>query len=104
MATSETAKSQASGNAAQWFCLVDFMRHVFAHLRQRLQGRFRPGEKPNFGYRQVTVRAIDGLVAAIGCAAFPNMFHLAADNGELTDAGVNNILRAVRGAYKKSER
>jgi hypothetical protein len=50
------------------------------------------------------VRAIDGLVAAIGCAAFPNMFHLAADNDELTDAGVNNILRAVRGAYKKSER
>ena len=73
-------------------------------LRQRLHGRLRPQEKPNLAYTRIAVRAIDGLISATGCAAFPRVFGLPAVNpAGLTDKSISRILRTVRDTYKKSE-
>ena len=79
-----------------------------SQLRQRFEGRFRPGENGNQQHSQLCFRAIDGLVAGIAFAVFPKAFKSKPaerkSNEDLSDEDIDALLRTVKRTYKKNER
>ena len=76
-------------------------------IRQSAEGKSYPGEQINHKSVDLGYRAIDGLVAAVAFAIFPDAFKsrpLKHSGGDLSDDAVTAIIGAVRRTYGKAER
>jgi hypothetical protein len=99
---------QRGGQTARFLngLIYQLYETCLGQLRQRREGRFNPGEQLNAKATETALRSIDGVIAAIAYAVFPHAFHIRGSfqKGQLSDALVQRILRAVRHTYKKSEK